>query len=72
MTTGERLYQERKASKITLEKISEILDISYQAYRKFEKDICYPSVETLIKIAKMYNLSTDYILGLTEDKRKYW
>lgn len=72
MTTGERLTIERKNSKLTLEKISEILGISYQAYRKFEKDICYPSAETLISIAKMYNLSTDYILGLTEDKRKYW
>ncbi len=72
MTIGQRLQAERKISQMTLEKISETLDISYQAYRKFEKDICYPSVETLIKIAKMYNLSTDYILGLTEDKRKYW
>ncbi len=72
MTTGERLEKERKEQKITLEKISEILGISYQAYRKFEKDICYPSVETLISIAKMYNISTDYILCLSEDKRKYW
>ncbi len=72
MTTGERLYNERKQSKMTLEKIAEELNISYQAYRKFEKNECYPSVETLIKIAKMYNLSTDYILGLTNDKRKYW
>ena len=72
MTMGQRLQEERKTSKLTLEAISETLDISYQAYRKFEKDLCYPSVETLIKIAKMYNLSTDYILGLTDDKRKYW
>lgn len=72
MTLGERLYNERKQSNLTLEKISEILDISYQAYRKFEKDICCPSVITLVKIAKLYNLSTDYILGLTDDKRKYW
>lgn len=72
MTIGERLQEERKLSKLTLEKISEIIGISYQAYRKFEKDICYPSVDTLIKIAKMYNTSTDYILGLTNDKRKYW
>lgn len=72
MTTGERLYNERKEKKITLEKISEILDISYQAYRKFEKDICFPSAETLKSIAKMYGVSTDYILCLTEDKRKYW
>lgn len=72
MTTGQRLEEERKQSKLTLEKISEIIGISYQAYRKIEKDICYPSCETLITIAKMYNLSTDYILGLTDDKRKYW
>ena len=72
MTTGERLQAERKLSKLTLESISDVLGISYQAYRKFEKDICFPSAETLIKIARMYNTSTDYILGLTDDKRKYW
>lgn len=72
MTMGDRLYSERKNSKLTLEKISEKIGISYQAYRKFEKNICNPSCETLVEIAKMYNISTDYILGLTEDKRKYW
>lgn len=72
MTTGERLYEIRKSSKLTLEQIAEILDISYQAYRKYEKDICYPSAETLIRLARMYNVSTDYILGLSDDKRKYW
>ena len=72
MTMGQRLNDERKLSKLTLEKISENLGISYQAYRKYEKDICYPSIEILIKLAKMYNTSTDYIVGLTNDKRKYW
>ena len=64
MTIGERLTAARKESGLTLEKISEILDISYQAYRKYEKDLCYPSVEVLIKISKMYGISSDYILGL--------
>ena len=72
MSMGKRLTTERKLSKLTLEKISEYLGISYQAYRKYEKDVCYPSVEILVKIAKMYNTSTDYIVGLTDDKRKYW
>ncbi len=72
MSMGKRLTAERKLSKLTLEKISEYLGISYQAYRKYEKDVCYPSVEILVKIAKMYNTSTDYIVGLTDDKRKYW
>ena len=39
MTTGERLFYERKQSKLTLEKISEIIGISYQEYRKIEKNI---------------------------------
>ena len=68
MTIGERLTAARKESGLTLEKISEILDISYQAYRKYEKDMCYPSVEVLIKISKMYGISSDYILGLSEKK----
>ena len=68
MTIGERLTAARKESGLTLEKISEILDISYQAYRKYEKDLCYPSVEVLIKISKMYGISSDYILELTEKK----
>lgn len=72
MTMGERLQAERKSAKITLEKISENIGISYQAYRKIEKGLCNPSCDTLIAIAKLYNLSTDYILGLTNDKRKYW
>ena len=72
MTTGERLYNERKNKKITLEKISEIIGISYQAYRKFEKDICLPSSATLKKLAKLYDVSCDYILGLTDDKSKFW
>lgn len=73
MTIGERLTAARKESGLTLEKISEILDISYQAYRKYEKDLCYPSVEVLIKISKMYGISSDYILGLSEksDPQRY-
>lgn len=72
MTTGERLYNERKRSKMTLEQIADYLNISYQAYRKYEKDICFPSAENLKLIAKMYQVSTDYILCLTDDRRKYW
>lgn len=68
MTIGERLTAARKESGLTLEKISEILDISYQAYRKYEKDLCLPSVTVLIKISKMYGISTDYILGLSNEK----
>ena len=70
MTTGERLYKLRKQSGLMLEKISEILEISYQAYRKYEKDFCYPSVENLIKLTKMYNTTADYILCLSDNDNR--
>ena len=70
MTIGERLYSLRKESKLKLEEIEETIGVSYQAYRKYENNICNPSVDTLIKIAKMFNVSTDYILGLSEEKRQ--
>lgn len=67
---GDRLYRARKESGLTLEKIEEIIGISYQAYRKIENNKCYPRVETLMKIAEMYNLSTDYLLGYIDEKRE--
>lgn len=67
---GKRLYEARKQSGLTLENISDNLQISYQAYRKFEKGVCFPKVETLMKIAEMYGLSVDYLLGYIDDPRK--
>lgn len=68
MSFGKRLYGIRKESSYTLEFISEKLEISYQAYRKYENDKCFPSVTTLIKIAQLFKVSTDYLLELSENK----
>lgn len=67
---GERLQIARLERKITLEKIAETIEISYQAYRKIEKGLNNPSLETLMKIAEMYDLSIDYLLGYTDEKKK--
>lgn len=68
MSFGDRLYRIRKESKFTLEFISEQLSVSYQAYRKYENGKCFPSIPTLIKIAKLFNVSTDYLLELKDEK----
>ena len=66
---GERIHIARLESKMTLEQISEKIGISYQTYRKIEKGLNNPSFETMIKIAEMYNLSIDYLLGYTNEKK---
>lgn len=29
-------------------------------------------IDCIIKLCKHFNVSSDYVLGLTNDKRKYW
>lgn len=65
---GKRIYEARIESGKTLEEIAEEIEISYQAYRMIEKERNKPKLETLIKIAKMYNISIDYLLGFRKEK----
>jgi transcriptional regulator with XRE-family HTH domain len=37
--------------------------------RRYERGEAEPSASALIKIADYYNVSVDYLLGLTEEKR---
>ena len=43
--------------------------VSQQTISKIERDISTMSVELLIGLAQYFNVTTDYILGLTDEKR---
>lgn len=45
--------------------IAKIVGVTRQAYSKYETGERQPSYDILIKIAKYYNVSTDFLLGLT-------
>jgi transcriptional regulator with XRE-family HTH domain len=40
-------------------------------YRRYEKGIHDIPVWALIKLAELYGVSTDYLLGLTKDKKQH-
>lgn len=69
LTIQERLKDLRTERKMTLEQLSEATGLSRAALGKYEtddfKDISPFSIATL---AKFYGVSTDYLLGLTEQK----
>lgn len=56
----------------TQKDIATILDMHLTTYREYEQQERRIPADFIIRLAKLYNVSTDYILGLTNDKRKYW
>lgn len=52
----------------TQEQIAEVLNCQREVYRRYEKGIYELPVWALIKLAEYYQVSTDYILGLTDKK----
>ena len=66
---GERLKELRESKKLTQEELAKILNLSQSsiAYYESSKKPKQPSQRTLIKIAKYFNVTLDYLLGLTDD-----
>ena len=72
LTIQERLKDLRVERGLTLEQLSEKTGISKSALGKYEaedfKDI---SPYSMVELAKFYGVSTDYLLGLTEQKNTH-
>ena len=64
---GERLVELRKRKGLTQEEFSSLLNISRATYAQYEIDRRQPDYETLEKIADSHKVSTDYLLGRTDD-----
>ena len=61
----------REDMDLTQEQIAEYLHIKQNTYSQYENGRRQIPIESLIALAKFYNTSTDYILGLTNNKKAY-
>lgn len=64
----QRLEDLRIDADKTQEEIAEVLNCQREVYRRYEKGIYEIPVWAVIKLAAYYQVSTDYILGLTDKK----
>lgn len=62
------MREDRDFSQVKLAKLLNMHPIQYGRYERGSRDI--PTV-TLIRLAELYNTSTDYLLGLTDDPTPY-
>ena len=65
----ERIREIRLEREETQQEVATLLETSQQAYLKYEKGINEMPVRRIIKLCRHYNLSADYLLGLTDEPR---
>jgi len=66
----QRIRDLREDNDILQKDIAKILGISQQYYSEYEKGNRTISIIHLMTLAKYYNTSIDYIVGLTDEKNK--
>ena len=60
---AENLIYYRKKKGMSQEKVSEYLEVSRQAVTKWEANTSRPSSDNLIKLAKLFEVDVDTLLG---------
>lgn len=64
-----RLRDLREDNDLTQREVAEILETTQQVYSEYEKGIREIPLYRMIKLAKHYNVSMDYLTELTNEKR---
>ena len=64
---GQRLKDLRKQKKVGQKEVAELLGLSLRTYQFYESGAYDPSLPNLIVLADYFQVSTDYLLGRTDE-----
>lgn len=62
-TIGKRLAEIRKSKKLKQTELAKMLNVSQQVISNIERNVTAPDIEQLKKIADIYNISLDELVG---------
>lgn len=65
---GDRLRELREEKQLTQEELGKFLNVSRQAISSYESEETEPSINNLIKLANIFNVSLDYLLCRTKER----
>ena len=71
MYYNEILLKERERKGLSQKEMSNLLGIKQQQYARYEKGVNLLPITFLPNISKILDISTDYILGITNTKTPY-
>lgn len=66
-----RLRDLRRERDLTCKELAKFIEVSPQTINKWENEQIYPSMEKLKKLAKFFDVSTDYLLGNSDERNPY-
>ena len=66
---GYRLRILRERKKFTQEQVAKRLNVTKASISNYENNLNTPPIDAIVKLALLFNVSTDYILGLDNKKR---
>lgn len=67
-----RIRDLREDRDLTQQDIADYLEMKQSQYSRYERGIRDIPTDILIKLARYYKTSTDYILGLTDNPVQMW
>ena len=62
---GDRLKELRKSKKLTQVQVSEMIGVQQGTYSRWENGTLEPNLDAVVKLAKLFDTTTDYLLGKT-------
>jgi transcriptional regulator with XRE-family HTH domain len=68
-TFGARFKELREEKGLTLEQVGKELGFIKQTISKYEKNENEPAYSDLVRIAKFFEVSIDYLLGRTDERQ---
>ena len=69
LTLGQRIKAKRKEKKLTQIEVAKRLGIDNTTVSKWESDVYEPDAEALVKLAELFDTTSDYLLGRTDDPK---
>ena len=61
---GQRIYEMRTAFGWSQVELAKRLGVAKQTVSNWENENIQPSIEMLVRLARLFNVTTDYLLGL--------
>ena len=70
MSLGQNIYKLRNGKRMSQEDFAAAMEVSRQSVSKWENDMAVPELEKLIKMAKLFDISLDELVGNTPPQPK--